>query len=148
MSADAATTTTAAAPAANGNGAHAKEASDKKYNVDIAKMPGAHGKPDKAHHDAEMDRLKKEIDRVQAEVVSTQCECWTLAQREGRGQPTMYSPNPIILHLSLSCSLPSPYRTKCGAPSPAADLLPTLHRDNAGKSSVPSWTSYEVPRPG
>ncbi|PWN18672.1 hypothetical protein BCV69DRAFT_284969 [Microstroma glucosiphilum] len=66
MSADAATTTPAAN--GNGNGTHAKEASDKKYNVEIAKMPGAHGKPDKAHHDAEMDRLKKEIDKVQAEV--------------------------------------------------------------------------------
>lgn len=70
MSADTATATTT--PAANGNGTHAKDASDKKYNVDIAKMPGAHGKPDKAHHDAEMDRLKKEIDKVQVEVVSTQ----------------------------------------------------------------------------
>lgn len=40
----------------------------KSYNVEIAKMPGAHGKPDKSHHDGEMDRLKRDIEKVQQEV--------------------------------------------------------------------------------
>ncbi|CAO1637089.1 unnamed protein product [Jaminaea pallidilutea] len=40
----------------------------KTYDVDIVKLPGAHGKPDKSHHDSEMDRLKKEIDKVQGQV--------------------------------------------------------------------------------
>lgn len=44
------------------------EKSAKSYNVEIAKLPGAHGKPDKSHHDAEMERLKKQIDSVQQEV--------------------------------------------------------------------------------
>ncbi|CAO1639408.1 unnamed protein product [Sympodiomycopsis kandeliae] len=49
----------------NGNGA---AAATKKYNVEIEKQPGSHGKPDKSHHDGEMDRLKKEIEKVQAQV--------------------------------------------------------------------------------
>ncbi|CAO1624061.1 unnamed protein product [Parajaminaea phylloscopi] len=62
MSAD-----TASAPAAKANGVDKPQ---KSYNVEIAKLPGAHGKPDKPHHDAEMDRLKKEIESVQQEVNS------------------------------------------------------------------------------
>lgn len=62
----------AKATTANGNGngvdASASAAAPKSYNVQIAKQPGAHGKPDKAHHDSEMDRLKKEIEKVQGEV--------------------------------------------------------------------------------
>lgn len=53
--------------AANGNGT---AAAGKKYNVEIQKQAGSQGKPDKGHHDGEMDRLKKEIDKVQGEVVS------------------------------------------------------------------------------
>lgn len=139
MSADAATTTPAAN--GNGNGTHVKEASDKKYNVEIAKMPGAHGKPDKAHHDAEMDRLKKEIGKVQAEVVSIKArERERLRSEPPSGQRDTH-PAQSSSHYALV-----PDRTRCGAPSVEADPLPAHLKDSAGKSFVPSWTSYEVPR--
>ncbi|PWN24895.1 hypothetical protein BDZ90DRAFT_234509 [Jaminaea rosea] len=65
----------AATPKASTNGSNGAAAASaatpapaKSYNVTIAKMAGSHGKPDKAHHDGEMDRLKKEIEKVQGEV--------------------------------------------------------------------------------
>ena len=69
MAAGEATNGSAKPATASTDGAAA--AAKKSYNVEIAKQPGAHGRPDKAANDAEMDKLKKQIDKVQAEVVST-----------------------------------------------------------------------------
>lgn len=116
---------TEAAPQANGhaNGTAEGERTTKKYNVEIEKQPGSHGKPDKAHHDKEMDRLKKGIEKVQAEVVSA-----------GNTQ------NAPVPGRTLTLLLPHS-RTKCEDCCLEEVPPPTPLKANGEPSCAPNWTN-------
>lgn len=50
------------------------ESNGESSNVEIVKLAG--GKPDQSHHNQAMDELKKNIDKTQAEVVSSTASVW------------------------------------------------------------------------